>query len=533
MSSIPIPSKGDIVTIENKQYRVLKVSGTIVEVFAMYDASTSQAFNATSKTVKFTSGYTGQQYKGSDLDTYLNETFFAALSVTMQAAIVPKTINQDMWKYSSSVPNSETYYRQTFGSDTRYYFDTDKSFGYYGTSEVGTRNVYALSIRDIIDYLGVVANGDFADTDIWQMFWNRSTNIEEYPYLRSADRNNFNYAFYVSGYNGYLDSSYSNFTRFARPAFQIDWDILYPSTPTLTFKHFYDAGTIGSGTVKFRHYSQTEPTPSGYTDCLTFTGETSEFTLKATNKDWNGTLEWSTDHTNWTTLAGTEAMQSVGKKLYLRGKGNTNFCSPQGVRWQLSAKAGCSGNIQTLLDWENPPTNIPTSDCYSNMFYDCTNLTTAPALPATMLAQSCYSYMFCGCTNLTTAPSLPATTLTNYCYLGMFYNCANLTTAPELPATTLSDNCYNNMFFNCINLTTAPELPATNLANRCYYYMFKYCAKLKLSTTQTTEYKTPWRIPSSGTISSTPNNWNYDMLADTGGTFKSNPRINTTYYGAW
>ena len=31
--------------------------------------------------------------------------------------------------------------------------------------------------------------------------------------------------------------------------------------PTLTFKHFYDAGTIGSGTVKFRHYSQTEPLP--------------------------------------------------------------------------------------------------------------------------------------------------------------------------------------------------------------------------------------------------------------------------------
>lgn len=29
--------------------------------------------------------------------------------------------------------------------------------------------------------------------------------------------------------------------------------------PTLTFKHFFDAGTIGSGTVKFRHYSQQEP----------------------------------------------------------------------------------------------------------------------------------------------------------------------------------------------------------------------------------------------------------------------------------
>lgn len=28
---------------------------------------------------------------------------------------------------------------------------------------------------------------------------------------------------------------------------------------TLKFKHFYDAGTIGTGTIKFRHYSQSEP----------------------------------------------------------------------------------------------------------------------------------------------------------------------------------------------------------------------------------------------------------------------------------
>lgn len=30
-------------------------------------------------------------------------------------------------------------------------------------------------------------------------------------------------------------------------------------TSQVTFKHFYDAGTIGSGTYKFRHYSQQEP----------------------------------------------------------------------------------------------------------------------------------------------------------------------------------------------------------------------------------------------------------------------------------
>lgn len=43
--------------------------------------------------------------------------------------------------------------------------------------------------------------------------------------------------------------------------------------PTLTFKHFYDAGTIGSGTVKFRHYSQQEPTPLTYTVAITAGGE--------------------------------------------------------------------------------------------------------------------------------------------------------------------------------------------------------------------------------------------------------------------
>lgn len=37
-----------------------------------------------------------------------------------------------------------------------------------------------------------------------------------------------------------------------------------------TFKHFYDAGTIGSGTVKFRHYSQQEPS-SGETWVLNST----------------------------------------------------------------------------------------------------------------------------------------------------------------------------------------------------------------------------------------------------------------------
>lgn len=51
------------------------------------------------------------------------------------------------------------------------------------------------------------------------------------------------------------------------------------ATPTLTFKHFYDAGTIGSGTVKFRHYSQQEPS-TGETWLL---NETVSFDLPRVN----------------------------------------------------------------------------------------------------------------------------------------------------------------------------------------------------------------------------------------------------------
>lgn len=304
-----------------------------------------------------------------------------------------------------------------------------------------------------------------------------------------------------------------------------------------------------------------EKGPQEYTDCITFTGESSDFTLAVGSggaKEWDGTVEYSTDHNTWTVWNGT-AVSSVDKKLYLRGSGNTKFRTSKGARLALSARAACSGNIQTLLEYSNPPTSIPASYCYRNMFYDCTNLTTAPQLPATTLADycygymfykcaslntapelpattltsSCYQFMFYGCTSLTATPELPATTLANFCYSYMFYGCTSLAAAPELSATILADYCYQSMFSDCTSLTKAPKLPATTLASFCYNSMFYNCTSLKISKTQSSGYPTAWRIPSSGTISSAPTNWNSSMLAGTGGTFTSNPSINTTYYGAW
>ena len=241
------------------------------------------------------------------------------------------------------------------------------------------------------------------------------------------------------------------------------------------------------------------------TDCIVFIGETSDFTLTA-HKSWDNMVEYSTDKNTWSEWHGTE-ISSSNKKLYLRGISNTSFRANESANLSLSAKAACYGNINTLLKYWDPPTTLSSNYCYYGMFMNCTLLTRAP--------------------------ELPATTLSNYCYNRMFYGCTSLTTAPELPATTLGEGCYQDMFYGCTSLTSAPELPATTVEYSCYRSMFEGCTGIKISATQTGEYTTAWRLPSTGEITSEPGWWNVDMLKGTGGTFTGKPSRNTIYYGAW
>jgi len=59
--------------------------------------------------------------------------------------------------------------------------------------------------------------------------------------------------------------------------------------------------------------------------------------------------------------------------------------------------------------------------------------------------------------------------------------------------------------------------------------MFFGCSKLKLSTSQTVNYTTSYRIPKSGT-GTYANSALGGMFDNTGGTFTGTPSINTTYY---
>ena len=139
---------------------------------------------------------------------------------------------------------------------------------------------------------------------------------------------------------------------------------------------------------------------------LTFTG-TKAFTIKAP-KRWNGTLYYSKDANNWTEWDGSEiySADSGNYVLYLRGTGNSIITgSPDDdvYSWKIASEGtvACSGDIRSLLDYND--------------------------LNNTTMQNCCFIYMFEGCTSLTQAPSLPATNLANYCYEDMFYGCTSLT----------------------------------------------------------------------------------------------------------
>ena len=227
-------------------------------------------------------------------------------------------------------------------------------------------------------------------------------------------------------------------------------------------------------------------------------------------------LSYSLDNgKTWTELAanGTTPTVAAGSKILFKNNTKLTPASETGIGTFSSSKNfDASGNVMSLLfgdDFVGQTSLSGKSYAFYCLFkgskvVDCSNL----ILPATTLARECYISMFYNCTSLTTAPALPATTLTNSCYDSMFLGCTSLTTAPALPATTLTNSCYRNMFLGCTSLTTAPLLPATTLIELCYSAMFRDCTSLNyvkmLATTNISANNCMWtwlyNVSSSGTF---------------------------------
>ena len=223
-----------------------------------------------------------------------------------------------------------------------------------------------------------------------------------------------------------------------------------------------------------------------YIPYVTFTAEKPQ-TFKMTEYDGYkiSGLEYSVNNGDWTTLEAGTGVTFGGSNGNLRLRGtNLKGTSVTGQYSTITftdsnVPVACTGDIRTLLDWDNYTTVNTENARFNYLFNNCSVLTSAPELPATSLADNCYFCMFSGCTNLKSAPKLPATTLARSCYAYMFSGCTNLKTAPELPAKVLANQCYDSMFSGCTNLKTAPKLPAKGSQLLCYVRMFSGCTNLK------------------------------------------------------
>jgi len=188
---------------------------------------------------------------------------------------------------------------------------------------------------------------------------------------------------------------------------------------------------------------------------------------------------WETTEYNQQGGNTIEVSVSSGDKLRWKGINHTLATQLGGTSYFTSnCLVDVEGNIMSLLfdDEFIGETNLEGRDgAFAVLFCNMDNsdeiLQVVSAenlmLPATTLASDCYSNMFHDCTSLTKAPTvLPATTLTEGCYYAMFANCTSLTEAPQLLATTLASDCYGYMFFDCTSLNhiecLATDISATN-----------------------------------------------------------------------
>ena len=227
---------------------------------------------------------------------------------------------------------------------------------------------------------------------------------------------------------------------------------------------------------------QANPNDFSASKYLTFTSEGTTKISLSNAGDNAPVLYYSTDTSNWTQWDYGELTFTQGNPIYICGDNPEGFSHSMSSfsRFSISGDScSVSGDIMSLLNMNEDVTVIPSEMCFFYLFEKCTNLTSAPSLPATTLTPNCYMGLFSGCSGLTAMPSLPATSMAASCYSDMFSGCTNLTTAVAvLPATTLAKNCYSQMFSDCAALTHAPALPATTLAQGCYFGMFYGCSSM-------------------------------------------------------
>ena len=224
----PTLAKGSIVKMNldgtERQYRVLSVNGNVCKVMAMYDTLTSE-WNTDNLNTTVMGTLTVANYDGSDIDIYLNTTWYNTLTDTAKAAIVPENVVCDAWYFDNTgdPDYTGTYGNSVLGTNN---YTISKYAG--GTLNIGNRNVFALGVQDVIDYLNdssvqVDTTAILRNVNIWKMFWNDEVSYSnKYILLRSSRANDNNYAWNVDGSVGRLSTYFVLNSIIVRPALNLD-----------------------------------------------------------------------------------------------------------------------------------------------------------------------------------------------------------------------------------------------------------------------------------------------------------------------
>ena len=229
LSSPSIISKGSIVNLDldgngDKQYRVLKCNGNVAQIVAMYDTLTSVYNNNTSYDTTMGT-LTVAKYEGANIDTYLNTTWYNTLTSTAKTAIIPENVVCVAWYWGNS---GDPDYTGTYGDSVPGTSNYTISKYTGGTLNIGERNVFALGVQDVIDYLDdssvqVDATAILRNVNIWKMFWNDEvSHSDKYLWLRSSMAGDSSSAWCAIGETGYLTRGTILSTFIVRPVLNLD-----------------------------------------------------------------------------------------------------------------------------------------------------------------------------------------------------------------------------------------------------------------------------------------------------------------------
>ena len=193
-------------------------------------------------------------------------------------------------------------------------------------------------------------------------------------------------------------------------------------------------------------------------DYLTFRTKNNAVLFSFTPTSGN-VISFSYDGITWREItSGTGVYLSSGRTIVWKGNmtpiingGIGNFRARRADSFDYTGEFDVEGNIMSLMYGDNfsGQTSLAGKDFAFNGLFSpqCMGLQSAEnlVLPATTLSEGCYGEMFYGCTNLTTAPTLPATTLVDWCYASMFAECTSLNKVTCL-ATDISAS-YSTMYW--------------------------------------------------------------------------------------